>query len=120
MNPGYLPLQPILPPDPLGQAVAPKAASAANVRDRAKIEHAARDFESVLLHKVFEEMQRTVPESGLLETGTTEQVQSLFWFYLAQDVAAKGGIGLWKELARQMGPVAKEGSPDAPAPQERP
>lgn len=67
----------------------------------AAIEKTARDFESVLLHRVFEEMRRSVPESGLLDSGTSDQVQGMFWMYLAQDVAAKGGIGLAKELSRQ-------------------
>jgi Rod binding domain-containing protein len=67
----------------------------------AALEKTARDFESVLLHRVFEEMRRSVPESGLLDSGTSDQVQGMFWMYLAQDVAAKGGIGLAKELSRQ-------------------
>ncbi|MCX5682513.1 MAG: rod-binding protein [Planctomycetota bacterium] len=65
------------------------------------VEKAARDFESVLLHRLFEEMRRTIPDSGLLESGTNDQVQGMFWMYMAQDVAAKGGIGMAKELTRQ-------------------
>ena len=47
-------------------------------------------------------MRRTIPDSGLLETGISDQVQGLFWFYLAQEIARQGGVGLWKDLARQM------------------
>jgi Rod binding domain-containing protein len=65
---------------------------------------AARDFESVLVHKVLEEMSRTVGESGLLGSEMTGQVEGLFWFYLAQEVANKGGLGLWKEIYRQLEP----------------
>ncbi|MCL2700315.1 MAG: rod-binding protein [Phycisphaerae bacterium] len=67
-----------------------------------KAVRAAKDFESVLLNKLMEAMQATVPESGLLEDGTSKQVQSIFWSYLSQDVADKGGMGLWKDLYRQL------------------
>jgi Rod binding domain-containing protein len=62
----------------------------------------AKDFESVLLHKVMEQMHRTVGDSGLLSDGTSRQVQGLFWFQLAQEVAANGGLGLWKEIYRHL------------------
>jgi Rod binding domain-containing protein len=79
----------------------------AKAAGRRQAVQAAKDFESVLLHRVLEEMRRTVPESGLLETGTSDQVQGLFYFYLAQEVAQKGGMGLWKELYRQINPQDK-------------
>jgi Rod binding domain-containing protein len=65
-------------------------------------QQAAKDFESLLIHKVLEEMKRTIGESGLLEDGTSQQVQDIFWFYLAGELANQGGLGLWKEIYRQM------------------
>jgi Rod binding domain-containing protein len=85
----------------------------------AALEKTARDFESVLLHRVFEEMRRSVPESGLLDSGTSDQVQSMFWMYLAQDVAAKGGIGLAKELSRQFARM-QHAKPSADAAEVKP
>ncbi len=41
-------------------------------------EKAAKDFESVLLYKLMEEMNRTVPESGLFESGATRQIDGIF------------------------------------------
>lgn len=76
-------------------------------------EKAAKGFESVLLYKLLEEMKRTIPESGLLESGISEQVQDLFWYYLAQDLAEKGGLGIWRQLHRQMNPPG--GSRPTPA-----
>lgn len=70
--------------------------------DPEALKKAARDFESVLLTKVMDEMRKTVPESGLTDDCAREQVQSLFWSNLAQDMANKGGVGLWKQLYRQM------------------
>ena len=76
--------------------------------DARKAEQAAKDFESVLLHKVLEEMDRTIPESGLLDSGVSKQVKGMFQFYLAQELANRGGIGLWKDLQKQLGCVAEQ------------
>jgi len=65
---------------------------------------AAKDFEAVLLNQLMEAMQSTIPESGLFEDGTSKQVQSIFWSFLSQDAADKGGMGLWKDLYRQLSP----------------
>jgi Rod binding domain-containing protein len=73
------------------------------------IEKVAKDFESVLIHKLMEEMQRTVDESGLLEDGASGQVKGIFWHYLAQDVADGGGMGLWQDIYRQMAGSAPVG-----------
>jgi Rod binding domain-containing protein len=62
----------------------------------------ARNFEGVLIGKVMEEMKNSVPESGLLEDETSNQMQGLFWMYLAQDVSDKGGFGLWKQIYEQI------------------
>lgn len=61
----------------------------------------AKDFESVLLTKLFEQVKESVGHAGLddeEEDGASEQIHGLFWLYLAQDVADKGGFGLWKEI----------------------
>lgn len=80
-------------------------------------EKAAKDFESVLLHKVLEEMKRTIPESGLLQTPISGQIQDLFWFYLAQDLAGKGGLGVWKDLHGQMNAAGPQrGTPSVEQP----
>ena len=99
------------------EAPAPGGAAAALLAGRADASagddavRAAQDFESVLLHRLMSEMQNTVPESGLLESGVGDQVRSIFWFYLAQDVADKGGLGLWKDLYRQWSRQAAQAAP---------
>ena len=74
----------------------------------------AKDFEAVLLNKLMEAMQATIPESGLVEDGTSKQVQSIFWSYLSQDAADKGGMGLWKDIYRQLAP--ERGMGETPMP----
>ncbi len=109
-----------LPADPLGGT--DPLASAAERRlprpgtDAARGREAARDFEAVLLHRLMESMRRTVPDSGLLSSPATRQMESLFWYYLSQEVARKGGIGLWKDLAQTLDPAGGE----SPAPAEGP
>jgi len=71
---------------------------------------AAKDFESILLYKLLDEMKETIPESGLLESPITKQVQDLFWYYLAQDISQQGGLGLWKDLHRQLSSQAEADS----------
>ncbi|MBP7051096.1 MAG: hypothetical protein KBE65_08785 [Phycisphaerae bacterium] len=58
-----------------------------------------RDFESVLLTKVFEQVQASIEESSFDEEDAgAGQVRGLFWFYLAQDFADKGGFGLGNDV----------------------
>ena len=71
-------------------------------RDLEAAERAAKDFESVLLYKLMEEMKRTVPESDLFSTGASRQVEGIFWYYLAQEVAKQGGLGVWREIYKDM------------------
>jgi len=80
---------------------------------------AARGFEAVLLYRLMEAMQRTVPDSGLLSSPVARQMEGLFWFYLSQEVARRGGLGLWKDLARSLGLQADgpQPTPDAEGPQ---
>ena len=104
MSESYLSGGAVIPPDLLsGLPATVNAGSLGANADRKKIRQAAHDFESVLIQRMMEDMRRTVPESGLLDSGVTDQVQGLFWMYLAQDVSNKGGLGLWRELERQFG-----------------
>ena len=58
----------------------------------------AKDFESVLLNKIFDEMKNTVGDWDSEEDGASEQVQGIFWLHLARDVADNGGVGLWEDI----------------------
>ena len=58
----------------------------------------AKDFESVLLSKLLDEMKNTIGHWGFEKNGLSRQVQGIFWLYLAQDIASKGGLGLWKDI----------------------
>jgi len=83
---------------------------------RQELLKAAKDFESVLLERLFQEMKRTIPESGLLGGTGSGQVWDLFWSQLARDVASRGGLGLYKQVLGQLGAAPPADGADAPAP----
>lgn len=71
-----------------------------------------KDFESVLLTKLFEQVQASIQDSGFDEEDSgAQQVRGLFWLYLAQDVADKGGFGLWKDIYQHIKQMESVGGP---------
>ena len=62
----------------------------------------AKDFESLLINKLLDEMKNTIGSWGFEKDGASMQVQGIFWLYLAQDIANNGGIGLWKDIYQTM------------------
>ena len=58
----------------------------------------AKDFESVLINKLLDEMKNTIGDWGFDEDETSKQVQGIFWLYLARDIANNGGFGMWKDI----------------------
>ncbi len=62
----------------------------------------ARDFESVLLNKLLDQMGKSVGDWGFDKDGASQQIQGMFWLYLAQDIANDGGIGLWKDIYKSL------------------
>ena len=71
-------------------------------RSDEKKQQVAQDFESVLLTRLFDQVQQSMGHWGLEEDGTSQQVHGLFWFYLAREVADQGGLGLWKDVYQQL------------------
>lgn len=63
-----------------------------------KKEQIAKDFESVLLNKLLDQMKNSIGNWGFEKDGYSNQVQGIFWLYLARDIANNGGIGLWKDI----------------------
>jgi Rod binding domain-containing protein len=63
-----------------------------------KKKQAAKDFESVLLDKLLNEMKNSIVDWGLEKDATSKQTEGIFWLYLARDIANNGGLGLWKDI----------------------
>ena len=106
MSDSLLPTGPAMPTQPLS-ALLPADARLSGPAAGQSAEQAAKGFESILLYRMLEEMKRSIPESGLFETGVSEQVQDIFWYYLAQEMAEKGGLGLWRSLQARLAEAAE-------------
>jgi Rod binding domain-containing protein len=93
---------PVMPPDPLGKVESGEIAGTTGAKsaDAKKTEKMAKDFESVFVTKLLDEMKETIGQWGFEEEAGASQVKGLFWLYLARDVADKGGLGMWKDLNR--------------------
>lgn len=63
-----------------------------------KKKQVAKNFESVLVNKILEQMKNTIADWGLEKDETCKQVNGIFWLYLARDIANNGGFGLWKDI----------------------
>ncbi len=69
-----------------------------NSAPEAKKKQFAKDFESVFINKLLDEMKNTIGDWGLERDGTSKQVEDIFWLYLARDIANNGGFGMWKDI----------------------
>src|SRR3972149_8550252 len=73
-------------------------------KDDASLKKASQDFESILINYVIKAMWQTVPESDLsgednMGRGTYTEIMHAA---LAQDMAAKGGLGIAPAIYKQL------------------
>ena len=61
----------------------------------------ARDFESIFIRQIIDKMKETIPKSDLADS-SSEQIQSMYWSFLGDAIAEKGGFGLWKQIYEHM------------------
>jgi Rod binding domain-containing protein len=77
------------------------ANAAAGASDEKK-KQLAKEFETVFISKMFDQVKESIGSLSLdeEEEGISDQVDGLFWMYLAQDLGDKGGFGMWKDIYR--------------------
>jgi len=63
-----------------------------------KKEQIAKDFESILLSRLLDEMKSSIGDWGFEESASSEQIQGIFWLYLARHLANNGGLGMWRDI----------------------
>ena len=90
--------EPVSPPAMLEQL----DKSMLNSISEEKKKQAAKDFESVLLNKLLDEMKKSIVDWGSEKDGASKQIQGIFWLYLARDIADNGGLGLWKDIYQSL------------------
>ncbi|NDY42266.1 flagellar biosynthesis protein FlgJ [Dissulfurirhabdus thermomarina] len=87
-------------------------------RDPEALRAACRDFEAVFLRQLLKAMRKTVPKSGLLDGGFREELyRGLLDEEFARRMAEGGGIGLGRELFRQLAHregAGADGGPETP------
>ena len=80
-----------------------------NVASETKLERTAKDFESILILKVLEEMTKTIGQWGFEKDGVSEQIRSLFSLCLSEHIGDNGGLGLWEQIYKGMPQSLKAG-----------
>ena len=63
-----------------------------------KKEQVAKDFESILLGKLLDEMKSSIGDWGFEKSAASEQIQGIFWLHLGRHLADNGGLGMWKDI----------------------
>jgi len=67
----------------------------------------ARDFESLFIHEILKRMEDTIPVSDMADQ-SSKQIKSMYWSYMAQAIADRGGFGLWKNIYEAMRATGSE------------
>jgi len=94
--------QPVTPPNPL--QTLENVTQAGDERKK----QIAKDFESILLNKLMNEMKSTIGDWGFEKDGTSDQIHNIFWTYLGQELADNGGIGLWKDIYKSLAEMTEK------------
>jgi len=74
----------------------------------------ARDFESIFIHQILKRMKDTIPESDMADS-SSRQIKSMYWSFMADAIADKGGFGLWKQIYEIMPKAGPDGAKEAGA-----
>jgi Rod binding domain-containing protein len=105
-------IKPIIATPDLAARVIGKTKAAEELSEDKK-EQLAKDFESVFIYRLLMEMNNTIGQWGMEKEQTTEQVQSLFSLCLSDHISKNGGIGLWKDIKRELDETTdKDSRPD--------
>lgn len=103
----------------IGQTAVPKNApgdptrvNSAEAKEHTAMVEAAKEFESVILTRLLDEMKNTIGDWGLEKDSATKQIEGIFWNHLAQDLGDQGGMGLWRQM------VASFNQPDSTNPNQ--
>ncbi len=84
----------------VSQPIAMEIIEKTDAVSQAAKKQAARDFESVFIAKLLDEMKNTIGDWGLEKDAASRQLEGIFWLYRARDVADNGGLGMAKDIYR--------------------
>jgi len=80
-------------------------------------EDVAKKFEGIFIHQIFKQIKETTfsepaEDAEEEQDSTGEGVEDMYWSFMADAVAKEGGLGLWKQVYRQL--LSREGQGDLP------
>ena len=61
----------------------------------------AKDFEAIFIRELLDKMKETIPESDL-EDPSSKQIKNMYWSFMGDAIAEKGGFGLWEKIYEAM------------------
>jgi flagellar protein FlgJ len=74
-----------------------------NVKEDADLKQAARDFESLFIHKMLQTMRKTIPENSLLDGGLVEDIYTdMLDQQIARAAAERESLGIAAMIYEQM------------------
>ncbi|SNS49767.1 flagellar protein FlgJ [Anaerovirgula multivorans] len=86
-----------------------KAKTTKTPEDPEKLMEVCREFESIFLNMMLQQMRRTVPDGGLVEKSYARDLyESLQDEEVAKEMSKGGGIGLAQELYTQLSRTTKK------------
>ena len=66
-----------------------------------KRKQVAKKFEAIFVRQILDKMKDTIPESDM-EDASSKQIKGMYWSFLGDAIAQKGGFGLWENIYRDM------------------
>lgn len=72
------------------------------VKTNEELKKIAQDFESILIHKMLQSMQKTIPKSGLLDSFAGDMYESMFYEEVANEMSKREGLGLGDMVYREL------------------
>ncbi|PKL50679.1 MAG: hypothetical protein CVV39_01085 [Planctomycetes bacterium HGW-Planctomycetes-1] len=90
------------------QQALPEQAERIDTALEAQKKQFAKDFESVFIGKLLDEMKNTIGEWGDEKDGPAQQIDGIFWMYLARDLADNGGFGMAKDIYQFLNDLEKQ------------
>jgi len=80
-----------------------------------KLEQACKDFESLFINQMMQQMRKTVPQDGLFNGGRAEKIYTeMLDSEMAKSIANQRGMGLASILYRQLSTLAADEKPEDP------
>ncbi len=69
-----------------------------NAVSETKKQQVAKDFESVLITNLLNDVENAIGKWGFDEEEVSTQIKGIFSLFLGRALAAEGGFGFWKDI----------------------